>query len=386
MGRPRALVVCLPDPSRNPRPNRAIWLLHRRGYEVWVFSPTPRRPVAEISRVLSMRDQPRSPWLQAAYRLLMYGLGAVQALLFPVLLERLKWWLWGGSEALRFIRQGWFDVVLVEDLQLLAGVLDQRRLGTRVLYDAREYAPRELEASLLFRLCHQPLIRRQLHRCLSRVDGFFTVCQSLSDEYQREFGVRPAVVRSTPFYVDLQPKPCRSQGVRLVHHGNANRDRGLLSMIDVLKALDGRYTLDFYLVGNRSHLAELIAAAQGCPWIQFKQPIVFDDLVAALSIYDAGFYLLQPTGFNTYYALPNKFFEFIQARLAVLTGPSPEMARLIHRYGIGAVSDDFSPSSMVDVLNALTVDQITAMKARSGVAARQLCWEQESMALEKLLA
>jgi hypothetical protein len=385
MDRPRALVVCLPDPSRNPRPNRAIWLLHRRGYEVWVFSPTPRKPVAEISRVLPMREQPRSRWLHAAQRLLIYGLGIVQAILFPVLLERLKWWLWGGSEALRFIREGCFDVVLVEDLQLLAGVLDARQLGTRILYDAREYAPRELEASFVFRLFHQPLIRRQLRRCLRRVDGFYTVCQSLADEYQREFGIRPAVVRSTPFYVDLQPTPCCSTAVRLVHHGNANRDRGLRSMIDVLKSLNGRYTLDFYLVGNSSHLAELIDAAEGCPWITFKQPIVFEDLVAALSVYDAGFYLLQPTGFNTYYALPNKFFEFVQARLAVLTGPSPEMARLIRHYGFGATSHDFSSASMVELLNHLTVGQIAAMKARADVAARQLCWEQESKALEQIL-
>jgi hypothetical protein len=266
-------------------------------------------------------------------------------------------------------------------------VLDARirESGTRVLYDAREYATRELEASLVFRLFHQPLIRGQLQRCLHQVDAFYTVCQSLADEYQRDFGVKPVVVRSIPFYSDLSPSLLRGTSIALVHHGNANRDRGLLSMVDVIKELEGRYALDFYLVGNRSYLAELREAAAGCPWISFKAPIDFDKLVVELSAYDAGFYLLQPTGFNTYYALPNKFFEFIQARLAVLTGPSPEMAQLIKSYGVGAVSDDFSVASMVDLLSHLTWDQIAAMKARSDAAARELCWERESEVLARLL-
>lgn len=385
MDRPKALVACLPDPSRNPRPYRAIWLLHRRGYEVWVFSPRPCKTVVEISHILPMRDQPRWRLLAVAQRILIYGFGVVQVAFFPVLLERLKWWIWGGAPVLRMISDGCFDVVIVEDLQLLPGVLDARRCNVRVLFDAREYAPRELEGSLAFCLFHQPLIRGQLQRCLHRVDGFYTVCQSLADEYQREFGFKPSVVRSTPFYADLSPTPSQVSPVRLVHHGNANRDRGLRSMIDVIRSMGGRYTLDFYLVGNRAHLAELIASAAGCDWISFMRPIAFDRLVPALSAYDAGFYLLQPTGFNTYYALPNKFFEFIQARLAVITGPSPEMARLIRHYGVGAVSADFSVASMVDLLRSLTSEQINAMRANAVVAARDLCWERESEALARCL-
>jgi hypothetical protein len=37
------------------------------------------------------------------------------------------------------------------------------------------------------------------------------------------------------------------------------------------------------------------------------------------------------------------FVEFIQARLAVAVDPSPEMARLVQRYGCGVVAPDFPP-------------------------------------------
>ena len=208
MVRSRALLVCLPDPSRNPRPYRAIWLLHRSGYEVWTLSPRPRQHVAAIAKALILRESPKLFVLQILQRLYVYCLGVLQAFALPKFFERLQWFAWGkdATDALAFIRRGFFDLVLVEDYQLLAGVLDARtrESGTRVLYDAREYATRELEASLVFRLLHQPLIRGRLQRCLHRVDAFYTVCQSLADEYHRDFGVKPVVIRSTPFYLSIR--------------------------------------------------------------------------------------------------------------------------------------------------------------------------------------
>jgi hypothetical protein len=81
--------------------------------------------------------------------------------------------------------------------------------------------------------------------------------------------------------------------------------------------------------------------------IKFNGPIPFNDLVNKLSEYDWGFYLFQPTGFNTKYALPNKFFEFIQARLGVIIGPSPEMMAIVNKYENGFVSKDFSVQSII---------------------------------------
>jgi hypothetical protein len=107
----------------------------------------------------------------------------------------------------------------------------------------------------------------------------------------------------------------------------------------------------------------------------------FCDLPRYLNQYDVGLYLLPPTNFNYQLALPNKLFEFVQARLAVAIGPSLEMARLVREYDCGIVSDEFSPESLARRLNELDREHIDHFKQRSHFAARELCFEKNSEVL-----
>jgi hypothetical protein len=94
--------------------------------------------------------------------------------------------------------------------------------------------------------------------------------------------------------------------------------------------------------------------------------------------YDIGVYSLPAVNFNTRHALPNKLFEFIQARLAVAIGPSPEMAEIVTRYGCGVVAKDFEPESLADELNRLDDTAIAHFKAASNAAAAELSAERNS--------
>jgi hypothetical protein len=96
------------------------------------------------------------------------------------------------------------------------------------------------------------------------------------------------------------------------------------------------------------------------------------DIPKALNAFDVGLVLFPPVTFNLRHALPNKFFEFVQARLAIATGPSEEMAAIVHRYGLGIISDDFAPESMAAALTALNRDAIEAFKQHAHEAAHAL--------------
>jgi hypothetical protein len=99
------------------------------------------------------------------------------------------------------------------------------------------------------------------------------------------------------------------------------------------------------------------------------------EIVARASHYNIGLYLLQPTGFNASHALPNKFFEFVQARLAIAIGPSPEMARLVTRFDCGIVATDFKPETLAARMNALTAGEISEYQHAANRAAEVLCAE-----------
>ena len=66
--------------------------------------------------------------------------------------------------------------------------------------------------------------------------------------------------------------------------------------------------------------------------------------------------------FNNEHALPNKFFEFIQARLAIAIGPSTEMQKIVKKEGLGIVAKDFSLAAMAEELNSLQASDIARYK------------------------
>jgi hypothetical protein len=97
-----------------------------------------------------------------------------------------------------------------------------------------------------------------------------------------------------------------------------------------------------------------------------------EQIASTIHDYDIGIFLLPPVNFNYAMALPNKFFEFVQARLAVAIGPSPEMVRIAEQYGFGIISDSFDPHEMATRIAQLSAIDIDALKLKADTAAREL--------------
>ncbi len=85
-------------------------------------------------------------------------------------------------------------------------------------------------------------------------------------------------------------------------------------------------------------------------------------------------------------ALPNEFFDFITAGLALCIGPSPEMARLTRQYQCGVVGASFEPAEIARVLRQLSAANIDAMKRASIAARAQLSSEHELPKVRQVVA
>ncbi len=172
--------------------------------------------------------------------------------------------------------------------------------------------------------------------------------------------------------------------IRIIHHGYASLDRKIEGMIETMDYVDSRFHLDLMLVPNyqREYFNKLQAMVEKRKNVRILPPVSFEEIIPFSAQYDIGFYILKPANFNHLYALPNKFFEFIQARLAIAIGPSPEMARLVQEYNLGIIAKDFSAKEMAKSLNALTKEQILQYKENANQTAKILNAEKEG---EKLL-
>ncbi len=362
----RALVLSFSPIARDPRVMRQVRALAPR-FELTVAGfGEPPQGVARFVK-LAWPQGPRISLARAGKALLLAA-------------RRFETYYWKlayvkqGREALNGSR---FDLVVANDVNTLPLALALAD-GAPVLFDAHEYSPREFEDRLVFRLLRAPYLDYLCRRYLSRARAVTTVAEGIADAYFAGYGVRADVVPSAPAYAELRPGAVDPTRVRMVHHGAAAPSRKLELMIGAMDLLDERFELDLMLVpGDPRYIARIADMAKRNARIRVLPPVRMEEIVPFTNQYDVGLFLLPPTNFNYAHALPNKFFEFIQARLAVAIGPSPEMKRLVDRYDCGVVSEDFTPQSLARALSALNPERLAELKANADRAAAELCWEKQ---------
>jgi len=308
--------------------------------------------------------------------------------LTPAMLERWYWAKPDHHQALHEVVASQPDLIHAnEAIALPIAIEAARGTGAKVLFDAHEYSPAHRANAMWWRILAQPLYTHIIDRYAPRAQAMITVEENIAKKYETLFAIpQVGVIRNVPAFREHAFHPTNPRHIRLIHHGGAMKERRLERMIDLLAALDSRYFLDFMLMpGTPGYLESLQdQAAQKTPGrVRFLSPAAPEAITEAICHHDMGLYLLNPLNYNQAMALPNKFFEFIMAGLAVAIGPSPAMAALVRRYDVGVVAEDFAPETLARQLNALSAHDIDAMKKRSLAAARELNAETE---MAKLLA
>lgn len=270
-----------------------------------------------------------------------------------------------------------WDIIIAHDVLTVPLARSLKpRMG--VLADLHEYAPRQGEDSFIWRMLIGPYYRWILRRHVAKCEAVTTVGQGIVDEYRKRFGIESTLVVNATSFRDLEPQPTGEQ-IRLVHSGIPTPARRLEIMIDAVKLTKTDVTLDLYLMPtNQAYLAALRERAGGYPQIRFPEPVPYAELIDTLHRYDLGLSMIAPTTFNLAWCLPNKFFDFIQARLGVVVGPSPEMVSFVERYGFGAIAADFTGEALSKTLDALTPESVDEFKRAAHASAELLSGERQS--------
>lgn len=278
----------------------------------------------------------------------------------------------GARAALRTEER--FDVVLANDVEAvgLALSLDPR---SGVHADLHEYAPRLNEELLTWRLLIAPYKRWMCRTFLPSASSITTVGQGIADEYARRFGVASSVVTNAAPHVSLGAHPV-GERIRMVHSGATLRNRRLDVTVRAVVESSSDVSLDLFLVPNDpAYLAELKQLATGDSRITFHEPVPYGQLIETINRYDVGVHVIPPTNFNNRWALPNKLFDYVQARLGVLVGPTEEMARIVVDHGIGAVAAGFDVADVRRAIESMSTEMVDAWKTASNESAQALSAE-----------
>ena len=132
--------------------------------------------------------------------------------------------------------------------------------------------------------------------------------------------------------------------------------------------------------GSADYLAYLrqLACERGIvDRVTFAEPVPVVDLVQAASEYDVGSFALAGHSLQNVYVLPNKFFEYIMAGMALCVSDLPEMTRLLKERDLGVLIASVTPQSIAAAINALDCATIDTYKRNALAAAHEL-WATES--------
>jgi hypothetical protein len=284
-----------------------------------------------------------------------------------------------------------FDFIVANDIDTLP-LAFYLSGNSKVIFDAHEYAPRHFENNRIWKTFFQPFYIHLCKKYIPKTSAMLTVGQGLATEYQKNFGVQPVIITNATGFVEITPSPIISDRVRLIHHGIANPSRRLELMLEMMKHLDDRFTLDLILMTSdfaspqtRNYIENFKRTATADPRIKVLPAVKSHQVVGTINGYDIGVFLIPPVNFNYANTLPNKLFDFIQARLGIAIGPTPEMAAIVNKYHNGVIAANFEPRALAEKLRTLRSEDLAMFKSRSDVAARDVNAEKNKSIFNEML-
>lgn len=393
MKQKKILILSASNPNGDPRPNRMInWL--KDDYSITVVGATHTEIEGVNSFALAESNKKNGDtFADTIMRIAQkYSVNLFRYIFF-LLLKKYGDITETKYSRIRYIQEQLskedFDLIISHDLILLPLVFKIKgNKNTKVMLDAREFYPKNFDDNFRWRLFTKPINEFLCDEYLHRCDKIITVSDGLAKEYAEEYDIQPEVVMSLPYAYDLQPVKNTSDTIKIIYHGYANSSRKTELMVEMMDFVDEHFTLDLMLSNAErdSYRKKIKDMAKARKNVRVIPSVKMQEIVPFTNKYDIGLFLCPPTNFNLTYALPNKFFEYIQARLAIAIGPSIEMEKITKKYDCGVVAKDFEPRSLADELNQLTHGELAYYKEQSHKAAQILNAETNKGYVDKMIA
>jgi len=291
--------------------------------------------------------------------------------------------LYGFDRLLADLGQEQFDLIIAHDFKPLP-LVEKIRKKAPVLINAHEYHFDMGTKSFFIDRFNNYL----LNNYFLKYSHYVTVCQGIADEYGKNYSKKFQVITNAHEYVDILPSPVQQEKIRMIYHGLAHPARQLEGLIEMMDHLGDRFQLDLMLTtlfDSGSYVNQLRKLCGNRSDVRIIEPVHPDEIVPFCNQYDIGIFVWPDTNINFKYIFPNKFFEFVQSRLMIATGPSVEVRKVVDQYELGVVSPDFDPRSMANMLQNLTSEQISKYKQQTHAHALELSSEIQMQKLAMII-
>jgi glycosyltransferase involved in cell wall biosynthesis len=254
--------------------------------------------------------------------------------------------------------------------------------GAPYAYDTHELAIDEYAQSWRWRLIHRPVIAAVERAGIAGAAVTSCVSQGIADRLQQVYRLpeKPLLIRNMPRYQTYPHRPC-GNAIEVLYHGVVYQGRGLEACIDSVALWRPEFRLTIRGPGPDDYLAALrkrIEAAELRDRVALAPPVPMIDLVKEANQFDIGLFALPGHSKQNVHVLPNKFFEYTMAGLALCVSDLPEMTALLRRHELGRLISEVTPQAIAAAINGFDRNIVEVCKARSLEAAKILNWEAEA--------
>lgn len=287
------------------------------------------------------------------------------------------------------LRLCWFllrlpvDAIGAVDLDtLLAACFVARVRRKPLVFDAHEYFTETPEVT------HRPWVKRVWETvarlCLPFCRKAYTVGPALASIFTPKYGLPFGVVRNVPEAMPTPPERVNADPPYvLLYQGALNEARGIEQMLQALTALPD---CELWLAGEGDLSAPLRQLAQQLGLgqrVRFLGRLTPDALRALTPQAWLGVNVLEKKGLSYYYSLANKFFDYVQAGVPVLTMNFPEYQALNAQYPVAYLLDELQPEAVITAIRELQrcPERYEAMRQATLQARQVWIWEREAPAL-----
>ena len=171
----------------------------------------------------------------------------------------------------------------------------------------------------------------------------------------------------------------------LLYQGILIDGRGIAIVIRALQKIQNAV---FILLGDGSEKVKYINLAKKLnvnDKVFFAGSIPQNELINYTSSADIGLALIENISISYYHALPNKLFEYIMAKVPVISCNLPQMKNIVEKYKVGKVINLENENEVVQTIQEMinNENQLIEFKKNCEAAAKELNWQKEYKNLQK---
>jgi glycosyltransferase involved in cell wall biosynthesis len=257
--------------------------------------------------------------------------------------------------------------------------------GVPYAYDTHELAVDEYAQRWKWRLLERPVIAAVERRGIMGADFVTCVSEGISRRLVEVHKLRraPTVIRNMPHF-EMRDMRRTGEIIHVLYHGIVAPGRGLEACIRSVASWRPEFTLTIRGPADAPYLAALQALAREVgvsERVVFAPPVPMVALVREAANFDIGLFALPGHSLQNFHVLPNKFFEYIMAGLALCVSDLPEMTSILQNHDLGRLISDVTPQVIAEAINGFDRGAIDRYKSNAIKAARELNWEAEAQLL-----